>query len=53
MAEVVTGYQAKALGEERLDGIVAELESITDEGAREVLNADSQLLPPADRSKDN
>jgi acyl carrier protein len=38
MAAVVTGYQAKGLGEERLHGIVAELESITDEGAREVLN---------------
>ena len=37
MAGVITGHQAKVLGDARLDGIVAELESITDEGAREVL----------------
>ena len=34
MARVITEYQAQVLGEGRLDGIVAELESIADEGAR-------------------
>jgi amino acid adenylation domain-containing protein len=53
MAGVITGYQAKALGEERLDGLIAELESITDEGARDVLKAGSQRLPAADRPEDN
>jgi acyl carrier protein len=33
MAEVIAEYQAKALGEGRLDGIVAELESLADESA--------------------
>jgi hypothetical protein len=33
MAGVITEYQAKVLGEGRLDGIVAELESIADECA--------------------
>jgi len=32
MAGVITEYQAKVLGEGSLDGIVAELESIADEG---------------------
>jgi acyl carrier protein len=33
MARVITEYQAQVLGEGRLDGIVAELESIADESA--------------------